>query len=270
MAPDSNPPQPGRYPPGWTRRQLTAHDAQHGICVVHRTRGHLVKTGHGRTSTTDTSLGTVLQLVSVNVALPHVIGTQRNGRQIISGIAKQPVTAPELLLSHLNLEGDRQADLSVHGGPDKAVYAYPAEHLPRWNEELETNFGPGTFGENLTTAGMLEDEVRIGDIWAWGDARLQVVQPRSPCYKLATITGRPDIGKRMVRNGRTGWYLRVLEPGRVPVAGTIQIIERHPGGVTVLAAHRASLPSATTEEIARVATVGPLAASWKAFLREEG
>ena len=123
-----------------------------------------------------------MRLVSVNVALPKVIGTLRNGEEIVSGIAKRPVGGETLRLDPLNLEGDRQADLSVHGGPDKAVYAYPAEHLPVWNAELGTAFGLGTFGENLTTEGMLEDEVRIGDVWVWGDARLQIVQPRSPCY----------------------------------------------------------------------------------------
>jgi MOSC domain-containing protein YiiM len=210
----------------------------------------------------------IVRLVSVNVALPRVIGTLRNGQEIVSGIAKQPVAAETLLLAETNLEGDRQADLSVHGGPDKAVYAYPSEHLPVWNDELGTAFGPGTFGENLTTAGILEDEVRIGDLWAWGAAVLQVAQPRSPCYKLAAITGRPDIGKRLVRHGRTGWYLRVLRPGAVPVAGAIRVIERHPAGVTVLDAHRASLPGSDHELIARVVAVEPLAAEWKGWLVE--
>jgi MOSC domain-containing protein YiiM len=209
-----------------------------------------------------------MRLVSVNVALPKVIGTLRNGEEIVSGIAKRPVGGETLRLDPLNLEGDRQADLSVHGGPDKAVYAYPAEHLPVWNAELGTAFGPGTFGENLTTEGMLEDEVRIGDVWAWGDARLQVAQPRSPCYKLAAITGRPDIGKRLVRSGRTGWYLRVLEPGTVPVAGPIVVVERHPAGVTVLDAHRATLPGASRTERARVAAVEPLAESWRQWVEE--
>ena len=209
-----------------------------------------------------------LRLVSVNVALPTVIGTLRNGEEIVSGIAKRPVGAGSLRLGALNLEGDRQADLSVHGGPDKAVYAYPVEHLPQWNSELGTAFGPGTFGENMTTEGMLEDEVRIGDVWAWGDARLRVVQPRSPCYKLAAITGRPDIGKRLVRSGRTGWYLRVLNQGTVPVEGTIRVVERHPAGVTVLDAHRASLPGAERGAIERVAAVEPLAESWRDWLRE--
>ena len=193
-----------------------------------------------------------LRLVSVNVAQPTVIGHLRSGEPIVSGIAKRPVVAGTLTLSELNLEGDRQADLTVHGGPDKAVYAYPAEHLPVWNEELGADFGPGTFGENLTVEGMREDDVRIGDIWAWGEARLQVAQPRSPCYKLAAITGRPDIGKRLIRAGRTGWYLRVLRPGVVPVAGPIRVVARPPDGITVFAANRATHAGADGDAVDRV------------------
>jgi MOSC domain-containing protein YiiM len=203
-------------------------------------------------------------LVSVNVGQSQVIGTTRWGKPIRSGIVKLPVTAPSIFLDTLNLDGDRQADLTVHGGRDKAVYAYPVEHLPLWNDELGTDFGLGTFGENLSTAGWLEDDVCIGDVWAWGEARLQVSQPRSPCYKLATVTGRPDLLKRMVRTGRTGWYLRVLQPGTVPVAGPMQVIERDPAGISVLLAHRASLPGALDRtEVEAVARVDALAADWR-------
>lgn len=178
-------------------------------------------------------------LVSVNVAEPEVIGTRR-GHPVLSAIGKRPVAATTLRLGHLNLEGDRQADLRVHGGPDKAVYAYSAEHLPRWTDELDAipEFTAGTFGENLTTTGWLEDAVHIGDVWQWGNALLQVTQPRGPCYKLAMATGRPEIIRRMLETGRTGWYLRVLRPGAVPVGGPIYVVERHPGAGTVLQAHR--------------------------------
>ena len=207
-------------------------------------------------------------LVSVNVGLPTAIGTNRWGNAIRSGIVKRPVAAGTLRLDTLNLAGDRQADLTVHGGVDKAVYAYPAEHLPRWNEELGVEFGIGTFGENLTTAGWLEDEVRIGDVWAWGDALLQVSQPRSPCYKLATVTGRPDLLKRFVRSGRTGWYLRVLRPGIVPVAGPVEVEERGPAGVTVLAAHRALTAEADRETLDAIAGVAALATAWREPLQQ--
>lgn len=211
-----------------------------------------------------------VQLVSVNVGLPRIIGTLRSGEQVLSGIGKRPVATDRLLLSSLNLQGDRQADLTVHGGPDKAVYAYASEHLPEWNAELRPDplFGPGTFGENLTTAGWLEDRVYIGDLWQWGDAVLQVVQPRSPCYKLAMVTKRPDMLKRFVRSGRTGWYLRVLHPGHVPVAGPIDVIERHPAGVTVLAAHLATLGHSQRDDVERVLAVDALAASWREALQD--
>jgi MOSC domain-containing protein YiiM len=205
-----------------------------------------------------------VRLISVNVGQPQVIGTTRWGKPIRSGIGKQPVTATSIYLDTLNLDGDQQADLTVHGGRDKAVYAYPVEHLPLWNDELGTDFGSGTFGENLSTAGWLEDDVCIGDVWAWGEARLQVCQPRSPCYKLATITGRPDLLKRLVRTGRTGWYLRVLQPATVPVAGPIQVIERDLAGISVLLAHRASLPGALDRsEVEAVTRVEALAADWR-------
>jgi MOSC domain-containing protein YiiM len=211
-----------------------------------------------------------VQLVSVNVGLPRVIGSTRWGKPIRSGISKEPVTAASISLDTLNLDGDRQANLTVHGGRDKAVYAYPAEHLPLWNDELGTDFRAGTFGENLTTAGWLEDEVRIGDVWAWGDARLQVSQPRSPCYKLATVTGRPDLLKRLVLTGRTGWYLRVLQAATVPVSGPIQVIERHPAGISVLLAHRATLPGALDRsEVEAVARVDALASDWRDWLLQQ-
>lgn len=209
-----------------------------------------------------------IALQSVRVAQPHTIGTRRSGERVRSAIAKQPVADEELVLTELNLAGDRQADLTVHGGPDKAVYVYPAAHLPRWNEVLGTAFDAGTFGENLTVAGADERDVRIGDIWSWGDALLQISQPRSPCYKLAMITGQPTIGRHMTESGRTGWYLRVPRPGTVPVAGPILVVERHPAAVTVLDAHRASLPGASREEIERVLAVESLAAAWRAALED--
>lgn len=213
----------------------------------------------------------VVELVAVNVAEPEVIG-RRRGRPVLSAIRKRRVvTAGELMLTQENLTGDRQADLRVHGGPDKAVYAYPSEHLPVWTAELqpEEPFGPGAFGENLTTAGWLESGVRIGDVWSWGEALLQVCQPRYPCFKLAMATARPDVGKRMLDAGRNGWYLRVLQPGVVPVAGPITVIERGPTGATVLDAVRARLPGAARELMERIAGVDALAANWRAAVLDQ-
>ncbi len=121
----------------------------------------------------------------VNVGTPSLLA-ETAAEHVWSGIRKQPVPPSSVLwLSAINLAGDGQADLSVHGGPDKAVYAYPSEHLEPWSEELETELGPAPFGENLSTIGALEGDVRIGDIWTWGEATLQVTQPRWPCFKLA-------------------------------------------------------------------------------------
>jgi MOSC domain-containing protein YiiM len=210
----------------------------------------------------------LVHLVSVNVGRPKHLGTQR-GRPVRSGILKEPVAAAELNLGAVNLAGDAQADLRVHGGPDKAVYAYPSEHLPHWNEDLGLDLGPAAFGENLTTAGWLEDDVRIGDVWAWGEALLQVAEPRHPCFKLAMKLDRPQVVDRMLETGRTGWYLRVLRPGRVPVAGPIRVAERHPAGVSVRRVHLAALPGqAAAEELRFLLDLAPLAASWRRALQK--
>jgi MOSC domain-containing protein YiiM len=206
-----------------------------------------------------------IALVSVNVALPRYLGRHR-GRPVTSGIAKRPVTAATLRLDVLNLEGDGQGDLRVHGGPDKAVYAYPSEHLPAWSAELGEQLGPAAFGENLTTLGGTEDDVCIGDRWFWGDAVLEVCQPRNPCFKLAMYRGRGDIGRRFRESGRTGWYLRVLRPGQVPVAGPIGV-EPHPMGATVGAVFDAARPGgAPAEVVEALLHVEPLADSWKMAL----
>lgn len=206
-----------------------------------------------------------LRLVSVNVGLPVVIGTRR-GRPVHSGIVKRPVAGVDTLkLGEVNLAGDGQADLTVHGGPDKAVYAYASEHLPRWREELErADIGPAFFGENLTTEGVTEADVAIGDTWAWGDALLEVAQPRWPCFKLTMHSGVGDMAARFRGSGRTGWYLRVLRGGEVPLAGPISVAARHPAGVTVLDAHRAALPGAAADLIDRVLAVAALSPEWRA------
>jgi MOSC domain-containing protein YiiM len=169
----------------------------------------------------------MLEVAGVYVGEPAVLGYRRE-RPVFSGITKARVTAPELKLSELNLDGDRQADLTVHGGVDKAVYVYPAEHYPAWAAdgfEVER----GAFGENVSLTGATEDDVRIGDVWAWGDALLQVSQPRQPCFKLGMKTGRKDVAPAMIDSGRCGWYLRVLRPGTVPTSGAIELAERADG-----------------------------------------
>jgi MOSC domain-containing protein YiiM len=185
----------------------------------------------------------MIGLAAVNVGVPRLLATTRGegpAARVWSGIGKAPVAAGSVLwLTELNLSGDGQADLSVHGGVDKAVYAYPSEHLEPWRDELDEDLGPAPFGENLSTVGVLEDDVRIGDVWTWGSAALQVTQPRWPCFKLALHRRRADIQSRLRASGRTGWYLRVLEVGEVPVDGPIEVAIRDPAGITVHDAHRA-------------------------------
>jgi MOSC domain-containing protein YiiM len=211
------------------------------------------------------------RLLSVNVATPRVLGRAvSGGREVVvrSGIAELPVAGEPLLLDRENLEGDRQADLRVHGGADKAVSAYPSDHRGAWGAEEGRAFGPAAFGESLALAGVAGGEVGIGDVWAWGEARLQVSQPRGPCFKLELHTGRPGLIERMRANGRTGWYFRVLEPGRVPVRGPLRVAQRHPAGVSVLRAHLATLPDGMPDEERRaILRDTPLAAAWQRPIR---
>jgi MOSC domain-containing protein YiiM len=210
---------------------------------------------------------TVVRLVAINVGAPALLG-EINGDDVYSAIRKQPVAADtRLWLSWLNLAGDGQADLDVHGGPDKAVYAYPSEHVAAWTSELGEVLGDAPFGENLSTAGVLERDVAIGDVWQWGSATLQVTQPRWPCFKLNMLRGRDDIGPRFRTSGRTGWYLRVLEPGEVPVSGPIDLTQRDHLGITVQDAHLAMLDRHTSRErLSEVAAHPALAEQWRASI----
>ena len=211
---------------------------------------------------------TVVRLAAVNVGTPTILG-EIKGDRVWSGIRKRPVAPDERLwLSWLNLAGDGQADLDVHGGPDKAVYAYPSEHIAVWADELGQALGDAPFGENLRTLGVLERDVGIGDVWQWGSATLQVTQPRWPCFKLSMFRDRDDIGPRLRASGRTGWYLRVLEPGDVPVAGPIELAQRDEAGITVHDAHLAMLDRhMSPDRLREVADHPALAEQWKTLLR---
>jgi MOSC domain-containing protein YiiM len=212
----------------------------------------------------------MIEIIGVNVATPRLIA--RDGAEpVYSAIAKLPVTVGTVLwLSLGNLAGDAQADLSVHGGPDKAVYAYPSEHLVSWSEELDEPLGPAAFGENLSTRGAIEADVCIGDIWRWDGALLQVSQPRWPCFKLALHRRRRDIQRRMTASGRTGWYLRVLQPGQVDVGSSIEIVARDPAGLTVADAHLAMRDRHLTDRARTEALAShtPLAAQWRLPLQQ--
>jgi MOSC domain-containing protein YiiM len=165
-----------------------------------------------------------MKVVSVNVGLPRDVVSK--GRSVTTAIFKEPVEG-RVQLRTLNLDGDRLADLKVHGGVHKAVYAYPAEHYDYWRRELPGVELPwGMFGENLTVEGLLEREVNIGDQFRIGSAELVVTQPRLPCYKLAVKFGRDDIIKRFLESGRTGFYVAVQKEGEVGAGDSIEMIGR--------------------------------------------
>ncbi|HEY9712654.1 MAG TPA: MOSC domain-containing protein [Chroococcales cyanobacterium] len=156
-----------------------------------------------------------------------------DGRTVMTGIFKTPVEG-RLNLSRLNLDGDEQADLTVHGGPDKAVYAYPSEHYPWWRSEWpDVDFPYGKFGENLTTEGLLESDVYIGDEFQIGTAVLRVSQPRLPCYKLGIKFGRNDVIKKFVRSGRSGIYFSVVEEGELGAGDDIRYLRGDGLGIKV-------------------------------------
>ena len=171
-------------------------------------------------------------LISVQVGVPRIVMLE--GKEVSTGIFKHPVRG-RVRIHALDLEGDQQADLTVHGGPDKAVYAYPSEHYPFWKDELPgVDFPWGAFGENLTTSGLLENEVCIGDRFRIGTAEVVVTQPRLPCFKLNLKFGRPDMVARFLASHFTGFYFRVLREGEVGAGDAIVRIHEDQNRVSVL------------------------------------
>jgi MOSC domain-containing protein YiiM len=170
----------------------------------------------------------------------------------------------------LNVEGDRQSDLSVHGGSAKAVYAYPWEHYAFWRTELPgTELPFGVFGENFTTEGLLERNVHIGDRLRAGSAEFIVTQPRMPCFKLGIRFGRPDMVKRFQRSGRHGFYLAVLREGHVAPSDSIVFIARDPHGITVAdIAHLFMADGANQDLLRRASDLPALPESWRGYFRK--
>jgi MOSC domain-containing protein YiiM len=207
-----------------------------------------------------------MRVVSLNVGLPREV--EWRGRTVLTSIYKAPVDR-RLRVTSLNIEGDRQSDLSVHGGVDKAVYAYPAEHYEFWRGELPRAELPwGAFGENLTTEGVLED-VRIGDRFRIGSAEFVVTQPRMPCFKLGIRFGRPDILKTFLRSGRSGFYFAVTKEGEVGAGDPIEPIARAHEGLTVAEVVRLYTVDAENQELLRRAVqTSALPGSWRDYFRE--
>lgn len=179
---------------------------------------------------------TDITLLSVQVGRPRNV--QWRGQSVSTGFFKEPVTG-RIMLRRFNLDGDQQADLTVHGGLDKAVYVYPAEHYPFWQAEFPHMRLPyGTFGENFTTKGLDESSVHLGDQFRIGNAIVEVTQPRMPCYKLAIRFKRPDMPKRFHTSGRCGFYLAVLREGEVGAGDVWERIARKDQEMSVIESYR--------------------------------
>lgn len=206
-----------------------------------------------------------MKVVSLSVGLPREV--EWEGNTVLTSIFKTPVDR-RLRVAKLNFDGDRQSDLTVHGGVDKAVYVYPAEHYDVWRQELPgVEFPEAVFGENLTTEGLSED-VRIGDRFRIGSAEFVVTQPRLPCYKLGIRFGRMDMLKRMLKNGRTGFYFAVTTEGEVGPGDTIEPIALADEGLTVADVVRLYTVDAKNQELLRRATESSLPESWRDYFRK--
>ena len=207
-----------------------------------------------------------MKIISVNVGLPREVVWQ--GITVQTAIFKEPV-AGAVAIRKLNLAGDQQADLTVHGGSEKAVYVYPVEHYEYWWKQLpDISFSWGAFGENLSTEGLSEDTVGIGDLLRAGSAILQVTQPRMPCYKLQFRFNRDDMIKRFLVSGRSGFYLSVIKQGDVSAGSSLDLLDRDPDSVTIGDIVRLYLGQARDSELLQRATsVSSLPENWKTQLR---
>lgn len=172
-----------------------------------------------------------MKLISINIGQPREV--EWHGKKVTTGIFKEPVAGP-VMVRTLNLEGDKQVDLSVHGGVDKAVYAYPTEHYDYWRGELPDMDLPwGMFGENLTIEGLVETEINIGDHFRLGHAELVATQPRLPCFKLGLKFGRDDMVKRFLASRRTGVYFKVVREGPIQIGDDLERLRRDENDVTI-------------------------------------
>ncbi|MEH2313167.1 MAG: MOSC domain-containing protein [Nostoc sp.] len=209
-----------------------------------------------------------MKLISVNVGLPREVTWK--GKTVSTGIFKEPVSE-RVRVRSLNLDGDQQADLTVHGGVDKAIYVYPFEHYEYWQSELpDTKLTLGIFGENFTVIGLREEELNIGDRFKIGSVELMVTQPRLPCYKLGIRFGRSDIVKRFLASRRSGFYFRVLQEGEVGAGDTLEFISRDDNNVTVANIIQLYMREQNNPELLhRAAQLEALPASWRDYFQEQ-
>jgi MOSC domain-containing protein YiiM len=208
-----------------------------------------------------------MKIISINVGRPQLVIW--NGEPVSTGIFKEPLGG-RVMLRTLNLDGDRQADLTVHGGPEKAVYAYPAEHYDFWKREFPDMELPwGMFGENFTTEGMSETEINVGDKFRVGSAELMATQPRMPCYKLGIRFGRTDIIKRFLMSERSGIYFSVLKEGEVGAGDEFELLEKNASGVRVVDVTRLYSSDKKNVDLLRQAIASDaLPSSWREYFQK--
>jgi len=206
------------------------------------------------------------RVLSVNVGLPRVVSWR--GRQVRTSIRKEP-TEGRIAVRRLNLDGDAQSDLTVHGGLQKAVYLYPSEHYAFWKSEIpDIAFSYGAFGENLTTAGILEQTVMIGDRFRIGSAEFAVTQPRTPCFKLGIRFDRDDMVRRFLHSRRVGLYLEVLREGDVAAGDDVELITRGEGSISVAdVTELYATDSGSQDLLHRAANTNALPESWRDYFR---
>jgi MOSC domain-containing protein YiiM len=209
-----------------------------------------------------------MKSLSVNVGLPREVTWQ--GKLVTTGIFKEPVKGP-VMLRTLNLDGDGQADLTVHGGVSKAIYAYPSEHYAFWRAEFPAMDLPwGMFGENLTTEGLLEDAVYIGDRFRVGLTELMVTEPRMPCYKLGIKFGRADIIKRFLASRRSGFYFAVMREAMVSAGDAVELIGREQQDISVADITRLyAFEKDDVKALRRAIEVKALPENWKGYFRHQ-
>ncbi len=209
----------------------------------------------------------MMRVCSVNVGEPREV--MWNGRKVLTGIFKEPVEG-RVIVRRLNLEGDRQADLTVHGGPEMAVYAYPSESYAFWREQFPEMMLPwGVFGENLTVEGLREDTVHVGDHFQVGSAHLMVTQPRMPCYKLGMKFGRDDMIERFLKSGLTGFYCAVLKEGEVAAGDLITLLQRDKHQVSISTLTRLyKEDKSSLDLLRRVLAVEVLPEEWRQRLQQ--
>jgi MOSC domain-containing protein YiiM len=202
-----------------------------------------------------------MKILSLQIGLPRQAAA--DGTERFTAFAKQPVTGP-VRLTRTGLVGDGVGSPKVHGGPDKAVCCYPAEHYPAWERELGVALGPAAFGENFTTAGLTEETVHIGDRFRVGTALVEVSQPRQPCSTLAAMRDRKGFVKEVQDSGRTGFYLRVLKEGDVSPGDAIELVAADPAAISIAEANRIHRDRRhDADGVHRLLTVAALATAWR-------